>query len=134
VRLAEDALRVAEAFGAPGALGAALARVDREAAARDVLGRAWGEATVCGAAALRAIVAADLEAVGGAPDPATATGPGALTTLERRVAELASAGGDVLAIAQAAFLTPHDVEVQLEGLRRKLGGASPGARVTALAA
>jgi DNA-binding CsgD family transcriptional regulator len=113
-------------------LGTALRAADREAAARDVLVRACAEASICGAAGVLDAATAELRAAGGEPDPAAATGPGALTTLERRVAALASAGADVLEIAQAAFLTPHAVEVHLDGVRRKLGSASPDALMAAL--
>ena len=114
-------------------LGGALRRADREAAACDVLVRAWAEASICGATGVLAAAEVELTAAGGRPDPDAATGPAALTTLERRVAELAAAGHDVHGIAQAAFLTPRAVEVQLAGVQRKLGGASPGALLSALA-
>jgi DNA-binding SARP family transcriptional activator len=115
-------------------LGAALRRADREAAARDVLTRAWAEASICGAAGLLTVVEAELAAAGGRPDPVAATGPGALTTLERRVAELKAGGHEVHGIAQAAFLTPRAVEVHLAAVERKLGGAGPEALLAALSA
>ena len=113
-------------------LGTALRQADRGAAARDVLVRACAEASICGAAGVLEAATTELRAAGGEPDPAAATGPGALTTLERRVAALASAGADVIEIAQAAFLTPHAVEVHLDGVRRKLGSASPDELMAAL--
>jgi DNA-binding CsgD family transcriptional regulator len=47
-----------------------------------------------------------------------------VTTTERRIAELASAGGSPSAIAQELFLTPAGVESTLAELRERLGVGS----------
>ncbi|WP_344140711.1 hypothetical protein, partial [Luedemannella flava] len=94
---------------------AALAALGDDAA--PLLVEAYDIAQRCGADGLRASVGARLEALG-VPLPPPAEGAG-LTRTERRVAELAAAGADELAIAQALLTTPSLVRATLAALRER---------------
>ena len=136
VDVLEASTRRLERARARVALGRALAARGRGGAARELLARGLADATVCGADGLAQVAAGALADAGGAPDVADVAGfagADALSTLERRVAELASAGREVHDIAQAAHLTPHAVEVHLDGVRRKLGSSAPERCMAALA-
>jgi DNA-binding SARP family transcriptional activator/DNA-binding CsgD family transcriptional regulator len=80
----------------------------------------------CGAV----VLAAELRATGTALAEAAA-----LSSIERQVADLAAAGHDATAIAQALFLTPKTARDHLESAARKLGATGPrGARRAPLSA
>ncbi|GGM61762.1 BTAD domain-containing putative transcriptional regulator [Dactylosporangium sucinum] len=72
----------------------------------------------CGAAPLRAEIAAALAALG---DEVPAEPPAALTTGERRLVAMHVGGADDREIAQALFLTPHTVRDTLDTIRRRFG-------------
>lgn len=103
-------------------LGAALRRDNRRADARPVLGQAVELAVSCGAAALAERAELELLAAGGRGGRGGGGRTGdQLTTTERRVAELASAGHSNPQIAQALFVTRKTVETHLGHVYRKLG-------------
>lgn len=106
------------------ALGAALRRARRPSDARDPLARALELAEHCGADGLGAQIRTELYAAGGRPRVSAVAGPAALTTSERRVAELAAAGRTNKDIAQALYVTVKTVEVHLSRTYRKLGISS----------
>lgn len=93
----------------------ALGDLDRDTA---MLRDALRLAEQCGAAPLRARVAAALAGLG---EQVPAQPSASLTTGERRIAALAVGGADDRDIAQALFLTPHTVNDTLAAIRRKLG-------------
>ena len=114
-------------------LGGSLGRLDHAralfaygAAAGDVaaLRRAYELAAACGADRLVADAAAALVGAG-EPAPTLVGNVDALTAAERRVAALAAEGRSARDIAQALFLTPRSVEVELASATRKLGVGSP---------
>ncbi len=102
------------------ALGVTLRRARRPADAREPLRRALELATLCGAAGLAAQALAELGICGGRPRRTKLTGVASLTPSERRVADLAAAGGSNHDIAQTLFVTPKTVEVHLSSTYRKL--------------
>jgi DNA-binding CsgD family transcriptional regulator len=102
------------------ALGTALAGT-RKAQARELLGRAYELARICGADPLSDEVAAWLRKVEGASLIKAPTGAASLTRLERRVAELAADGSTDREIAQALYLTPAVITAQVAEAHRKLG-------------
>ncbi|HEX8101070.1 MAG TPA: hypothetical protein VF533_00520, partial [Solirubrobacteraceae bacterium] len=114
------------------ALGRALLAAGRGDDAQAPLERALELAGRSGAVPLAERCREALREAGVAPS-AAATGVGALTDLERRVAREAAAGHDVRVIAQALFLTPREAEGHLAGARRKLGAQDAGALERALA-
>ncbi|HEX2086402.1 MAG TPA: AAA family ATPase [Solirubrobacteraceae bacterium] len=97
------------------------------------LRQAHGLAGSCGADGLVAEMRAALTALG-EPAPALPASIDALTAGERRVVTLAAEGRSPRDIAQALFLTPRTVEVELESATRKLGVASPAELAEALRA
>jgi DNA-binding CsgD family transcriptional regulator len=102
-------------------LGAFLRRANRRAEAREPLRAALEAARRGGALAVASAAGDELAATGEKVRPPEATGPGALTPSERRVAELAAAGRANREIAQALFLTVKTVETHLSSAYRKLG-------------
>ena len=70
----------------------------------------------------------------GETPPDLAAGVDALTAGERRVVTLAAEGRDPRDIAQALFLTPRTVEVELASATRKLGVTSTDQLADALRA
>jgi DNA-binding CsgD family transcriptional regulator len=102
-------------------LGAALRRAGRPVEAREPLRIAVDLAYRSGATALEEHALAGLRASGGRPRRRVVTGPGALTRSERRIADLAAAGGKNREIAEALFVTPATVEYHLRNAYRKLG-------------
>ena len=102
------------------ALGVAFRRARRPADAREPLRHALELATLGGAAGLATRVLAELATCGGRPRRTRLTGVASLTPSERRVADLAAAGGSNHDIAQTLFVTPKTVEVHLSSTYRKL--------------
>jgi DNA-binding CsgD family transcriptional regulator len=101
-------------------LGAALRRGNRRAAARAPLRAGLELAEICGARRLRERALVELHATGARPRRAMLSGPAALTTAERRVAELAVAGLTNPDIARTLFVTINTVEGHLRQVYRKL--------------
>jgi DNA-binding CsgD family transcriptional regulator len=98
---------------------------------RQLLRHAADTAEYCAAEGLRAEAEALLIAAG---VPPTRSGMGArLTTLERRIAQMAVDGADTREIAQALFLTPRAVEVALVELRQRVGATGDDDLAAALA-
>ncbi|MCW2991442.1 MAG: transcriptional regulator, LuxR family, partial [Solirubrobacterales bacterium] len=103
------------------ALGTALRRFGRPTDAREPLRRALDLANQCEANLLADEVRAELHAVGVRPRNGAAAGIDSLTPSERRVVDLAFAGGTNRHIAQELYVTPKTVEVHLSNAYRKLG-------------
>ncbi len=101
-------------------LGAALRRANRRADAREPLRRALDIAQSCGARHIAERAHAELRACGARPRKLVLSGADALTTSERRVAELAAEGLKNREIAQTLFVTPKTVETHLRAIFRKL--------------
>ena len=89
--------------------------------ARDPLRRALELAEACGAQPLSEHVRAEIHATGARPRTTALHGVLALTTSERRVADLAAGGQTNRDIAQSLYVTPKTVEVHLTNAYRKLG-------------
>lgn len=102
------------------ALGSALSKT-KKAQSRELLGRAYELARICGADPLAEEVADQLRKVDGASLIKAPSGVAALTRLERRVAELAADGSTDREIAQALYLTPAVITTQMAEAHRKLG-------------
>jgi ATP/maltotriose-dependent transcriptional regulator MalT len=103
-------------------LGVALRRErSRPDAAREPLRLAVDLAHRCGAHALEDEALDELRATGARPRRRLATGAGALTPSERRIAELAAAGRQNREIAESLFVTVDTVEFHLRNGYRKLG-------------
>jgi ATP/maltotriose-dependent transcriptional regulator MalT len=113
-------------------LGAALRRANQRTAAREPLRNALDLAHRCGATRLAQRAADELRATGARPRRAVLTGLEALTTSERRVAELAAAGMSNPQIAQALFVTLNTVEGHLRHAYQKLSISSRGQLPAAL--
>ena len=109
------------------ALGSAIRRGRRPAAAREPLRRGLELAVRCGAKPLAIQARTELYAAGGRPRRDALTGPDSLTPSERRVAELAADGLANRDIAQLLFVTPKTVEFHLTAVFRKLGISSRAA-------
>ncbi len=103
------------------ALGGALRRANRRAAARDPLTHALELAQRGGATALAAEAQGELAATGARRRVDAMWGPEALTPSERRVAELAMEGLTTREMAEALFVTPKTVEFHLRHIYQKLG-------------
>jgi DNA-binding CsgD family transcriptional regulator len=114
-------------------LGAALRRANRRSEAREQLRRAAELATICGARPLAARANTELQATGARPRRIALSGVESLTPSERRVARMAAEGPTNREIAQALFVTPKTVEIQLSSVYRKLGISSRAQLPTALA-
>ncbi|MDA0171923.1 AAA family ATPase [Solirubrobacter taibaiensis] len=117
----EAALERARAHAA---LGAALRRAGEAEPARERLRYAIDAAHRWGARALEDEALTELRATGARPRRRLATGKGALTPSERRIAELAAAGQQNREIAETLFVTTATVEYHLRNAYRKLGIAS----------
>ena len=102
-------------------LGTALRRGRRAEEARPVLREGMELAHRCGATPLADQAVAELRAAGGRPRRRAGSGAEALTTSERRVAELAATGASNKEIAQSLFVTLRTVEMHLSGSYTKLG-------------
>ena len=105
-------------------LGAHLRRIGRRGEAQDPLRRALEYAERAGAEPLRDYARAKLLAAGARPRRTALTGPDALTTAERQVAELAAEGLSNRQIAQHLFITQATVETHLRHTFHKLGISS----------
>jgi DNA-binding NarL/FixJ family response regulator len=103
------------------ALGTAMRRFGRPTDAREPLRRALELASQCDATLLVEEVRAELQAAGVRPRTDAATGVESLTPSERRVVDLALAGGTNRDIAQELYVTPKTIEVHLSNAYRKLG-------------
>lgn len=102
-------------------LGAAVRRLGRSGAARDILARAADEAHALGTTALLERARSELVAAGARPRRMALVGVDSLTPAERRVADLAAAGATNRQIAEALFVTPKAVEFHLSNAYPKLG-------------
>ena len=102
-------------------LGAALRRANQRTAARTPLRTGLDLAYRCGATRLTQQARDELLAAGARPRRGALTGLEALTTSERRVAELAATGMSNPEIAQALFVTLNTVEGHLRHVYQKLG-------------
>ncbi len=102
-------------------LGGHLRRAGRRADARAPLRRALDLAQRTGAAPLAEQARRELLAARARPRRTALTGPDALTSAERQVAELAAGGLSNRQIAQHLFVTQATVETHLRHAFRKLG-------------
>jgi DNA-binding NarL/FixJ family response regulator len=102
-------------------LGAYLRRIGRRGESQDPLRRALEYAERAGATPLKDYARAELLAAGARPRRTALTGPDALTSAERQVAELAAAGLSNRQIAQHLFITQATVETHLRHTFHKLG-------------
>jgi len=105
-------------------LGAYLRRAGRRGESQDPLRRALEYAERAGAEPLRDYARAELLAAGARPRRTALTGPDALTSAERQVAELAADGLSNRQIAQHLFITQATVETHLRHTFHKLGISS----------
>ncbi|MBJ7331173.1 MAG: AAA family ATPase [Solirubrobacteraceae bacterium] len=103
------------------AYGAAMRRSRKPTEAREPLRRALELASTCGAPGLVEHVRTELHAAGARPRTDALSGVDSLTPSERRVVDLAAAGGANREIAQQLYVTPKTVEVHLTNAYRKLG-------------
>jgi DNA-binding CsgD family transcriptional regulator len=113
-------------------LGAALRRANQRTAARGPLRTGLDLAYRCGATRLTQRARDELLAAGARPRRGAMTGLEALTTSERRVAELAATGRSNPEIAQALFVTLNTVEGHLRHAYQKLSISSRGQLPAAL--
>jgi ATP/maltotriose-dependent transcriptional regulator MalT len=105
-------------------LGAALRRANQRTAAREPLRTGLDLAHRSGATRLAQRARDELLAAGARPRREALTGLEALTTSERRVAELAATGRSNPEIAQALFVTLNTVEGHLRHAYQKLSISS----------
>jgi DNA-binding CsgD family transcriptional regulator len=113
-------------------LGAVRRRAGRRVEARASLVRALDLADRMRAIPLAARVRDELLAAGGRPRRSALTGPDALTSAERRIAELAAQGLTNRQIAQRLFITQPTVETHLHHAFQKLDVGSRQELGTAL--
>src|SRR5439155_9758530 len=113
-------------------LGAALRRANQRTAARGPLRTGLDLAYRCGATRLTQRARDELLAAGARPRRGAMTGLEALTTSERRGAELAATGMSNPEIAQALFVTLNTVEGHLRHAYQKLSISSRGQLPAAL--
>jgi DNA-binding SARP family transcriptional activator/DNA-binding CsgD family transcriptional regulator len=106
------------------ALGRQLRRTALPEEAREHLAEALEVAEIVGAGAVAALVREEMVEIGVEPTFEAPTGIRALTETERRLAALAAEGRSEREIAQAMFVTPNAIDVQLGGVFRKLGISS----------
>lgn len=138
---AREALQLLDGLPAPleraralTVLAAALGSGGSAKAARGLLRDALQLAARCGAGPLELEIRCALIGLGGRPRTATASGVGALTASERRVADLAAAGARNREIACQLHLTARTVEHHLTSTYRKLGIRSRSQLARALGA
>ena len=105
-------------------LGATLRAAGQRVAAREPLLEALMWASRCGARSLERRARAELAAIGVRPTTTDRAGADSLTPSERRVVELAAAGGTNREIAQTLFVTEKTVETHLGRAFRKLNVSS----------
>jgi DNA-binding CsgD family transcriptional regulator/tetratricopeptide (TPR) repeat protein len=101
-------------------LGATFRAAGQRTAARGPLREGLALAARCGARALERRARAELAAIGVRPRRTERAGADSLTPSERRVVELAGAGGTNREIAQTLFVTEKTVETHLGRSFRKL--------------
>ena len=102
-------------------LGAHLRRTGRRSDAQAPLRRALDLAQRTGAAPMAERARRELLATGARPRRTALTGPDALTSTERQVADLAASGLSNRQIAQRQFITQATVETHLRHAFCKLG-------------
>jgi DNA-binding CsgD family transcriptional regulator len=119
-RVLEDSGARLEHARAMADLGAALRRAGQRAESRDILRRALDLAHRRGAFALTERTRTELVATGGRPRRLVLSGLDALTSSERRAAQLAAAGLSNREIAQNLFVTARTVEGHLTHAYQKL--------------
>lgn len=102
-------------------LGMALRHGRRAVEARMPLQRALDLAVHCGASPLAQLAQVELRIAGGRPRRSRLTGADALTTNERRVAEMATTGLSNRQIAQQLVVSRKTIEKHLSAAYRKLG-------------
>ncbi|MFL5912114.1 MAG: AAA family ATPase [Gaiellaceae bacterium] len=105
-------------------LGATLRAAGQRSAAREPLLEGLALAARCGARTLERRARAELGAIGIRPRTTDRAGVSSLTPSERRVVELAAAGGMNRQIAQTLFVTEKTVETHLGRAFRKLDVSS----------
>ena len=105
-------------------LGAAQRAAGQRTVAREPLLEGLALAARCGARALERRARSELAAIGVRPRTSDRSGADSLTPSERRVVELAAAGGTNREIAQALFVTEKTVETHLGRAFRKLDVSS----------
>ena len=105
-------------------VGATIRASGQRAAAREPLLEALTLASRCGALTLERRARAELAAIGVRPGASDRDGADSLTPSERRVVELAAAGGTNREIAQSLFVTEKTVETHLGRAFRKLNVSS----------
>jgi DNA-binding CsgD family transcriptional regulator len=105
-------------------IGATLRAAGQRTVAREPLLEALELAARCGARALERRARAELAMIGVRPRSTDRSGAGSLTPSERRVVELAAAGGTNREIAQMLFVTEKTVETHLGRSFRKLDVSS----------
>ena len=101
-------------------LGAMLRRTARRREAREPLRSGLELARICGAAPLATRAEEELRATGASPRDVIRAGVDALTTSERRAAQLAATGMSNKQIAQTLFVTVKTVETHLHRSYQKL--------------
>jgi DNA-binding CsgD family transcriptional regulator len=101
-------------------LGASFRAAGQRRASREPLLEGLALASRCGARAVERRARAELAAIGIRPRSTDRAGLDSLTPSERRVADLAAAGGSNREIAQALFVTEKTVETHLGRAFRKL--------------
>jgi DNA-binding CsgD family transcriptional regulator len=105
-------------------LGATLRAAGQRTAAREPLSEALALAARCGGLTLERRARAELAAIGVRPRTTDRVGTDSLTPSERRVVELAAAGGTNRELAQTLFVTEKTVETHLGRAFRKLDVSS----------
>jgi DNA-binding CsgD family transcriptional regulator len=105
-------------------LGATSRADGQRTAAREPLLEGLALAVRCGGRTLERRAKAELAAIGVRPRTTEYSGAASLTPIERRVAELAAAGGTNREIAQRLFVTQKTVETHLGRSFRKLSISS----------
>ena len=105
-------------------VGAMIRASGQRVAAREPLLEALTLASRCGARTLERRARAELAAIGVRPGATDRDGADSLTPSERRVVELAAAGGTNREIAQTLFVTEKTVETHLGRAFRKLNVSS----------
>lgn len=105
-------------------LGAATRRAGHRAAAREPLHDGMEVAHACAARPLAARARTELLATGARPRRVVRRGVDALTSTERRIAEMAADGMTNRQIAQAQFVTTRTIEVHLTHAYQKLNVTS----------